>query len=1150
MINVRMYKLRTLYLLSLMVGLWSSSGSVVESATVQERLFETSPEATKVHAWWHWISGNITKEGITKDLESMNQQGVSQVTILNIGGFVSTKLPVPNIKFNSSEWYDMFRHALNEADRLGMTVGAHNCGGWSTSGGPWITPENSMKEFVWSKTSLVGGGDVTVKLPKPPFAENYYKDAAVVAFPNVHRENEYVKAKPTVTIKQSSLERTLSDGNPMTKTSFNEKASITVSFDAPYETDEVMILPYIVFSWDAINTIPMTFTLSSSTDGKKFSKVETLELVGANLPHRVKIPKTKARYFKLTSVKNKNKCSLAEFELLDRGAASTYLTGVHGLLQKSVAVKTSNNELYEPSASGAQAAIPAHQIIDLTEFMRPDGTLTWTAPAGNWSIVRFGYTSTGMKNKPATPEGTGLEIDKMDATAAKIHFDAFTGKLLETAGPMVGDIFKFIMIDSWECHYQNWTHAFPQEFKARRGYDIIRWIPVLCGEVVESSELSDGFLHDFRKTIADLIDQNYYKAVSDLCHANNLELHAEVIYGGGKYPPLDILKSNSHIDLPMLEFWATHNSDTRFQIYKPRAKPSETLSAFSSLAYNKPVIGSEAYTSRAYYSESPASLKRFGDEAFCAGINQMILHSYVHQPIEDKPGVTLQQFGAHFNRNNPWWNLASDWMTYQARAQYLLQKGEPVVDCIFFLGDQYPQDRKYSILGELPVGIRANPCNFDMLNNKASIVDGKLSFGGMQQFALLALPKRDSMELKTLKLLKSLVEDGLVLYGPHPTRMLGAMEIADEQDVFDQLVHSLWGDDVISKTGDRKVGKGRVIWGKRIAEVIHELDMKPDLVSTTASEKEIMYIHKRTADEDIYFVFNQTDQVLNAELTFRVAGKQPEIWQAQTGEVKDQPIYLVEGNQTRIPVTFKPSESFFFVFRNVAEKPHVTKVTKDNELLFPQSGKLAEPVPTASYVKENILFTSGTGGTYTFELSDGSRIEKNLAKPLVMDLGAGTTQLAFEPIYDAKLPPITLSPLKSITELDDPAIQYFAGTLNYTLTFKLTKEQLENSRTGLINFGKFDATAAVALNGTPIGNIWAHDTVIPVRALLQEQNTLEVSLATTCRNRLIGDIREYGEIQTIFTTAPTVRGKMLNASMPLKPTGLIGPLTLTLHMVE
>lgn len=1036
----------------------------------------------------------------------------------------------------------MFRFSLEEAKRLGMTVGVHNCDGWSTSGGPWVTPEYSMKEYVWSKINVKGGQRISVKLAQPPTVENYYRDVAVLAFPNVHEASSYVKASPTVKNKNTLLKETLTDGNPLTQTEFKEKSAITISFDAPFETDQLVILPHLVFSWGPMDNIPMSFVLSSSTDGKTFSELKTVEITSVNIPHRVEFPRTKARYFQLKSRSNKSKCAIAEFELLNGNEASTYLTGIHGLLQKSVAVKTSNYALYGPSASHTQPGIRADQIIDITQYLTDDGTLNWTAPKGEWSILRFGYTTTGFENKPATPEGTGLEIDKMDADASKIHFDAFIGKLLDTSGDMTGSVFQFILIDSWECHYQNWTRQFPEAFQARRGYDLTRWLPVLCGEVVENTEMSDAFLHDFRKTIADLIDQNYYKAMKGLCHQNQLELHAEVIYGGGNYPPLDILKSNGHADLPMLEFWARHDEE-RFQNYPATEKPVESFPAYSALACNKPVIGSEAYTCRAYFSESPASQKRYGDAAFCAGVNQMILHSYVHQPIDQQPLVTLQQFGALFNRNNPWWNNTVDWMSYQARAQYLLQKGEPVVDCIFYVGDQWPQRLSDHIQNELPFGYRSNPCNFDMLN-KARVVDGKLSLDGAQQFALLGLPKRDSMELETLQVIEKLVQNGAVVYGPRPTRMLGAIEVLNDQEAFHQLVNALW-DDAPEKVVDRKVGKGRVLWGKPVADVIKDIGLVPDLSSTTASAKEVMYIHKRTPNEEIYYVFNQTEEVLNTELLFRVAGKQPEIWQAETGDIKDQPIYVIEENQTRIPVTFKPSESFFFVFRKPNEKPHVTKVMKNGEVLFPMVGKIQEPVPLATYAQEEIEFKTDIGGSYTFALSSGKELKKNLPKPTMIELAEA--KLSFDPIYKAEINPITISPLQSITELDDPAIQHFAGTLNYTLSFSIPESQLKNAKSIELNFGKFDATGTATLNGKGIGTIWNHGTRISVRELLQENNTLEVSLATTCRNRMIGDLKEYGEIKTIFTTAPTVRLKMLEASMPLKATGLLGPVTLTVY---
>ena len=290
--------------------------------------------------------------------------------------------------------------------------------------------------------------------------------------------------------------------------------------------------------------------------------------------------------------------------------------------------------------------------------MLPDGILNWDSPAGNWTILRFGFTSTGMLNVPATNEGTGLECDKMDSSAVNLHFNSFTQKLISNAGIYVGNTFKFILIDSWEAAFQNWTDRFPEEFQNRRGYNILDFIPLLCGNVMNSPEESEGVLFDFRKTIAELIESSYFNQFVKLSHRQGLELHAEVIYGGSNYPPIDILKTNSASDLIMGEFWAGGYSRS-FQDFVPSA-PEIQLTSSAVTGYDKSLNAAEAYTGMAHYSESPAYLKPFGDQMYCSGINQFILHSYVHQPTDQKPGLTLGEFGSHFNRNNTTWPYLQD----------------------------------------------------------------------------------------------------------------------------------------------------------------------------------------------------------------------------------------------------------------------------------------------------------------------------------------------------------------------------------------------------------------------------------------------------------------------------------------------------------
>ena len=184
--------------------------------------------------------------------------------------------------------------------------------------------------------------------------------------------------------------------------------------------------------------------------------------------------------------------------------------------------------------------IAENSIIDISKNLSSDGTLKWNAPKGHWQVIRFGYTSTGVRNDPATPEGLGLELDKMDTAALNVHINSYAKKLIQASGKYKGNTLKFILMDSWEAQFQTWTKAFPEEFNKLRGYNIIPWIPVLCGETVGNTRLSEAFLHDFRKTISDLIDKNYYKHFSDLCHRNGMDFHGEVIYSNWGHIPHSI----------------------------------------------------------------------------------------------------------------------------------------------------------------------------------------------------------------------------------------------------------------------------------------------------------------------------------------------------------------------------------------------------------------------------------------------------------------------------------------------------------------------------------------------------------------------------------------------------------------------------------
>lgn len=1112
---------------------------------LNESDFLNPPKYSKIHTWWHWMGGNITKVGITKDLEAMKSHGVVQATIFNIGEIYTQKVDVPKVKFNSPEWIEMYQWALKEANRLGITIGIQTIDGFATVGGSWITPELSMKQYVWTKTSVDGGKEVNVKLAEPIKVQNFYRDEAVVAFPMMENTNSFKEANPEIDINKVSTGNVLFDGNPKSEIDFKKNHVVVVRFNTEFTANKLVLHPHLPFCWDFPlvdnGRIKLLFALSTSNDGKEYTKVDDLEFVGVNKAITASFRTTTAKYFRLELVKTSfvyfNTLPIAEFELIKENELPLFQPPVTSFFEKTASVYDLNENALDPNTKNTIKPISEKSIIDITRYMSADGTLKWTAPKGRWQIIRFGYTSTGVMVDPATPEGLGLEVDKMDTAALNVHISSYAKKLVDAAGKYKGNTLKFFLMDSWEAQFQTWSNAFAKEFKDRRGYNILSWIPVLCGETVESTELSEAFLFDFRKTISDLLNQNFYRHFADLSHRNEMEFHGESIYGGwGAYPPFDGLKSNEYIDMPMTEFWAGANSNNILD-YQPANMPTTSMPTSSALAFNKQIIGSEAYTGNAHYSEAPGDLKPYGDAAFCSGVNQIILHSYVHQPFDQKPGMTLGKFGGHYNRNNPVWEFNQDWLKYQSRVQYLLQKGEPVVDVLYYIGDQLPLFYSKNFVNDLPYGTRPNACNIDMLNTKIKVIDGKLSLGGKQRFSLLMLHNSTKMEFSTLKRIADLVKAGAVVYGPKPLEMLSLKDIKKDVAAFNKLVDEVWG-----KTNENIYGKGKMISGKPLADVVKQLNVIPDFTTNTQDPKEIMFIHKRLQDVDIYFVFNQQNRVLNREILFRVTGKTPEIWNPENGSILKPAIYSLEKNQTRMPVTFKPYESKVFVFKNIAPDHFIQQVALEGKEIFPQQllADTSLAIPFAVYNQGKYSFISTKSDEYIFTTNSNKPLKIKLTQPEILEPANNKTRIDFFPISNEVILPVEITTLKSLTEFDDPAIKYFAGKAKYTIRFSVSENFISRSDSIVLNLGNLSATSEVLLNGKLLAYPWQPNTSLDVSGLLKSENKLEITVATVCRNRFIGDLIQFGSIKSLWTTSPIET--ILHKDMPLKPSGLIGPL--------
>jgi len=1066
-----------------------------EGDTLNYKLFKNPTSSSGVHAWWHWMDGNITREGIRKDLEAMAQQGITQVTILNVGMYGMQFQNLKNIKFDSPEWYEMFRYALAKADSLHITVGAQNCDGWSTSGGPWITPEYGMKEISWNKTLVCGGATLEKTLPQPYSVDGFYRDVAVLAIKIERKASLFIHESPEIYTNGTNTNQQLYDGCPVGGAMVREGDVLTIDFKDDFVANKISIYPRKEFMWGSakkVETVETSYSLEAKNASGIFVKVADFKIEGFNKTVCKNIPETKSKSFKLkvTGMSNRDEFYIGELELLKGDEIPLYSSDIPYHQAKTESVQNASVDQYFNviESSGTKRPIQSEDIIDISKNLDINGTLTWEVPSGNWEIIRFGYTITGQTNVPATATGRGLECDKMDTTAFNIHFNNYPRKLIDCAGKYAGNTFKFILVDSWECHFQNWTKAFPDEFEKLNGYSINKWIPVLCGEMVESSKNTESFLYDYRRTIATLIENNYFKYFADLCHRSGLEMHGEVIYAGPHLPPIDELKAYSYTDMPMSEFWANPNKDFEL-VYEGTPERSSNFVSSAALFYDKKIVGAEAYTGYASYSDSPWKLKPYGDWAYCSGINQMILHSYIHQPTDSIPGMAMNYFfGQPFNRLNSYWEQLSGWTKYQARIQSVLQNSTDANDVLYYVGDRLPQ---YTLsLSDLPVGYGSNICNFDILQNKLQVKDHKIEFQDGVSFSLLVLPRQEGMNYQTLLRLEEMIQQGAYVYGEKPSCLYSLADEKNHRKDFERIVQSIWGNNADGNNNIIEHGKGKVLWGMSLKEALEEIELQADFKTSSEHKKDIPFIHKRSNNKEIYFVANQLNQSISVQCEFRVKDKIPQVWNPLTGEVTSVK-YSSGFQSTVVPFDFKPMESVFFVFQDKVEK-HIAK--------------------EAEIINE-------------FEIS---KFE-------------GT--IDFNPVYKADIQPVEINELISLSDFDEPEIKYFAGKARYSISFMLD-QSIEAGNDYYLNLGNFDATATVSLNGNEIGELWSPQQELNIKNQIQQgKNKLEITVAIPYRNRIIGDIVQYGELKSLWTSYNIAWN--MKADLPLMQVGLTGPLKIT-----
>ena len=778
-----------------------STALAAEAADELARGFAVPPDSARPHTWWHWMNGNITKEGITADLEAMKRVGIGGAQIFN----VSERIPEGPVAILSPQWLDLIHHAAVEADRLGMELCFHNCPGWANSGGPWIRPEHGMQTVVTSETQAKGPAHFDAFLAQPATKAGYYRDIAVLAFPT---------------------------------------PSEKVQIDKPN-------------------------------------------------------PKTLAG---------------SEFQ--------------YGLQP-------------DPKTVPAAAVVARDRIVDLTSSMAADGKLTWDVPAGDWTILRIGHTPTGRTNHPAPKSGTGLECDKLSREALDAHWAGGVEPVLKILGPLAGKSVNNCLIDSYEVGNNNWSPRFRDEFIKRRGYDPIPLLPVLSGRYVESGEVTERFLWDFRRTIGDLFAENYFGYFGDLCRKHGLKFSVEPYEG-----PFECLQAGAKADIIMGEFWVGASGGV---------SNSVKLAASVGHTHGIRIIGAESFTARptnGKWLQHPGSLKMQGDSVWCAGVNRFIFHTYAHQPWMDKaPGMTMGQWGTHFGRFNTWWEQSRDWLAYVARSQYLLQQGRCVADVLFFGGEASPNGNVFR------QDLKAKGYDYDAVGTDLmpalSVKDGLITTPNGGSYRVLVLPDSTWMTPALARKVRDLVQAGAVVIGPKPQKSPSLSDYPACDAEVAKIADEVWG----TTPGEHAFGKGRIIWGGPVEEVLASLGVKPDFASGRPVEEvlasmgvkpdfaalnrgaQTAYIHRATEAADIYFVSNQKPLPESVDCAFRVTGRLPELWDAQTGCTEPAPMWRVEDGRTIVTLDFEQAGSVFVVFRQAAAAPSdpIVKIARQGG--FPRTGK-------------------------------------------------------------------------------------------------------------------------------------------------------------------------------------------------------------------
>ncbi len=1108
-------------LVGLAVGACALTALPSVCAGTLEDGFGNPPSEARPRTWWHWVDNNITHVGITRDLEAMKRAGLGGATILDVssfGGGLKGK-----VKTLSPAWFDCVAHAVREAKRLGLELSVANCPGWSSSGGPWIRPEEAMKSLGFTETTVTGGRRLSLTLAQCERPERYGRDVAVLAFPAICGDGYDFKADVVKTTIRHDSSLTFPPGFPHAQyryapeTLWDGRSSTCVMFN-PSRAKETEAIEFELRERRQMRSVRVDlsqppwgnrarYRILVSEDGmdwKEHCVTPPVVKDGGDAA----FPPVTSRFFRLEP----RDCgwlpiAAVRFSPAWRIPDLTLKTFFHHGLSA-----TAPTHVRDMPSMPKEGAVDPDRIVDLTASVAADGRLEWDAPAGRWTILRFTMYTRQSGNHPANPEGRGLECDKMSRRGVEAAWRGMMRPILDRAKAAgAAGVVTGTLIDSYEVWPQNWTEEMPAEFRALRGYDLVKFLPVFSGRYVKDALTSERFLEDFRRTVSDLYAKYYGDGFRRLANRDGVQLELEP-YGG----PFDDLLQGRGADIPMGEFWQGPSWGVG------NAKLASNVAD----VYGKRYVQTESFSAgdrAAAWTSCPARHKLQGDSVFAQGVNRLVLHSFAHQAYETTgPGLTVGPWGFHFNRHNTLWPFYRGWLDYVSRAQFLLQQGRTVTDVLYVTREDTPVTPTFQ--PATPYGWNFNAIDARTFAKGVRAVDGLAEIPGGRRYAVVVLPQAEIASAPLLAKAEALRAAGVaVVRGPKPVRSFGLADRAARDRAVTAFAENVWGR--LHRTVDAALA------AKGIAPDFAATG-DGDFVRLQQGKVAVQWIHRQTDDRDIYFVANvrQAEAPLAFVATFRTVGE-AELWDAETGTRRPAPARRVTGGRMELPLELAHGTSVFVVFRR--DRP---------------------PVQAARGV--------GRAG--------GARSPENVA---TLDCSTGWT-VRFQEGRGAPEGEVPFGTLMPLNERPEPGIRYFSGTATYRKTIDVPAEYVERTNCAWsLDLGHLHDIAGLTVNGRDLGFLWHYPFRRDVTDILKPgRNVIEVRVANRWINRLIGDeqeaeagswvrkgggpllLREFPEGYVdgklpkghfAFTTCrPYAKGD------PLQPAGLLGPVRLLVQRRE